>query len=261
MRTIWTTLVSAALLLISSVALAVDYRVGAGDRIELHVYGEPDLSRALTIDDSCHITVGLIGRVEVCRHTTTEIEELVASRLAEGFLVHPQVTVEVEEYRSQWIEVDGEVANRGRQWLEGPTTLSEVITAAGGPRAENVVDVTVYGANGEQHRYDLTELLREEPVYMRDGDRIILHPGRLVYVEGEVKKAGPITYKDGLTVTQALAMAGGPGDYANLRRVSVIRASGEKVRVNITKVNQGQMADVTLGPDDRLIIGRGLMTF
>ncbi len=64
-------------------------------------------------------------------------------------------------------------------------------------------------------------------------------------------------YRDGLTVTQALATAGGPGEYASLRRVSVLRANGEKLHLNLNRVNQGLEADVVMRPDDRLIVRRG----
>lgn len=245
-------------MLLSSNAIAStgDYRVGTGDVLSIHVYNEDDLSRDARVDSSCDMNVGLIGSVAVCGLTTTEVEAVLRERLADGFLVSPQVTVGVAEYHSQKVEITGEVQTVGRHWLEGPTSLLDVINSAGGPSADNVVDVIVVSANNEVRRFDLQELATDEPVYLADGDIIRLLPGRMVYVQGEVKTEGAVTYKEGLTLTQALATAGGPGEFANLRRVTLIRAGGEKLHVNVSKVNHGREADVVLMPDDRLIIRR-----
>jgi protein involved in polysaccharide export with SLBB domain len=244
------------LLALAGSASAADYRIGAGDKLSVVVYGESELTRELVVDDTCAVTVGLVGRVESCGKTTSELEAVLTEKWSKGFLVNPQVVVQVVSYRSQFVEVDGEVQRRGRQWLEGTTTLAEAITAAGGPRAENVVDVTLYSVDGTIRRFDLASLATAEPVYLRSGDRVSLNPGRLVYVQGEVQKEGPVVFRDGLTVSQALGMAGGPGDYANVRRVSVIRADGSQTHVNLSQINLGRAEDVVLGPEDRVIVSR-----
>lgn len=245
-----------SLTLLATPSFAADYRIGAGDKLSVVVYGEPELTRELVVDDTCAITVGLVGRMPACEQTTSELEAALVARWSEGFLVNPQVVVQVVQFRSQFVEVDGEVQRRGRQWLEGPTTLAEAITAAGGPRAENVVDVTLYSADGSSRSFELATLATMEPVYLKSGDRISLNPGRLVYVQGEVQKEGPVVFREGLTVSQAVGMAGGVGDYANSRKVTVLRADGTQVRVNLQQVNLGRAEDLVLGPEDRVIVAK-----
>jgi polysaccharide export outer membrane protein len=238
-------------------ARADEYRIGEGDGLAVQVYEEPTLSGEVVVSNECTVTLGLIGRVAVCGKTTDEVAAEVTSRYSGDFLVDPTVAVKVASYRSQRVDVLGEVARPGPQFLQGPTTLIEVVSLAGGPRSENVVVVDLLRADGSSQRYDLTELGGGEGVYVTRGDKVFLRPGEVVYVEGQIKRPGTVTLSEGLTVTQALALAGGASEYANLRQVLVRRADGTKSRVNILRINRGIDEDPVLGPDDRLIVPGG----
>ena len=237
-------------------ASAGEYRLGSSDVLDVHVYNQPDLSRSLTVDGGCNIFVGLVGSIRVCGLTATEVAEEVTRLLADGYLVAPQVTATVTGFNSQTVQVVGEVVDVGPVSLSDETSLLEVIQAAGGASAENIVEVRLIRPSGETIAYDLMSLLNSDPVPVAHGDVVQLMPGSMVYVQGEVKAEGPVVYRDGLTVSQALATAGGPGEFASMRRVSVLRASGERLHVNLSRVNQGLEADVVLLPEDRLIVRR-----
>lgn len=237
-------------------AEAAEYRVGRGDTLHVQVYEEPTLSGEVVVSDVCTVSLGLIGRVEVCGRTVSEIEADVVSRYDGTYLIDPTVAVKVVRFHSQRVDLLGEVARPGPQYLEGPTTLVEVLSLAGGARAENVVRVTIVHADGSESAYDLTALPTGEPVMVEDGDQVFLLPGDVVYMEGEIHKPGVVTLSAGLTVTQALAMAGGPTEYAVLRRVQVNRPDGSKVRVNIARVHRGDEADIPLTADDHVIVPR-----
>lgn len=239
-------------------ASAGEYRVGAGDALDIQVYDEPELSGEVRVTEGCTVSLGLIGRVAVCERTVGEIEQALTARYAGDFLVEPSIAVKVAEYRSQRVDVLGEVEDRGPIYLEGPTTLVEAISMAGGPNADNVVVVEVTSVDGTTVTHKLPKLLAAaEPILARPGDKISLQPGEVVYVEGEIRNPGTVVLSDGLTVTQALALAGGPAEYANLRRVLVRRADGDKVRVNVQRVHKGVESDVILAADDQLIVPRG----
>jgi protein involved in polysaccharide export with SLBB domain len=167
------------------------------------------------------------------------------------------VTIEVKDYGSQKVEVLGQITKRGHQYLDGSRSLLEVINNAGGPKELNVVDVEHFCAETKQSTvYSLAEPDVLSSIFVADGDRVTLRPGRMVYVDGEVAKPGEVPYREGLTVTQALAMAGGPGEYASLRRAFILHGNGKKSLVNIYKINLGKDEDVLLAPDDRLLISR-----
>jgi polysaccharide export outer membrane protein len=156
------------------------------------------------------------------------------------------------------VDVLGEVQKRGPVYLQGPTSLVEVISAAGGPSAENVVEVEVVSAGGASRTYDLHALTAAQTdVSVQPGDRIVLKPGKVVYVEGQLKRPGEVLLRDGLTVTQALALAGGPEEFANLRRVLVRRADGSQELVNVPRVHKGLAPDPVLRSDDHIVVPRG----
>lgn len=251
-------LVSLVAVVVGGRALAGEYRVGAGDVLQVQVYEEPDLGGQVEVASTCTVSLALVGAVEVCELTPPEIEAKVRAAYADGFLVSPTVSVRVLQHRSQRVDVLGEVQKRGPVYLERDTTLVEVISLAGGPLAENVVEVQVVSADGETRTYDLLELAADpDDVLVRPGDKILLQPGKVVYVEGQIRKPGAVTLRGGLTVTQALALAGGPDEFANLRRVLVRRADGSQVRVSVPRVHRGADADPELAAGDHVIVPRG----
>jgi polysaccharide export outer membrane protein len=244
-------------LCVAGSAGAEEYRVGEGDELNVQVFEEAGLSGDRVVSDECTLTLALVGRVPVCGLRTDEIEAELVRRYSAGFLVSPTVAVKVVGYRSQRIDVLGEVARPGPQFLQGPTTLLEVISHAGGARADNVVIVDLVRADGSSERFNLLTMAGGEGVWVQRGDKVFLRPGEVVYVEGQIKRPGAVTLAEGLTVTQALALAGGASEYANLRRVLISRSDGAKFRVNIQRINRGVDEDPVLGPDDRLIVPGG----
>jgi len=238
-------------------SFAQDYQVGAGDSVNVQVFDEGRLSGVTLVPSSCRIDVELIGAVAVCGRTTEDVAREIQARFASGFLVNPHVTVEIATYGSQKIEVRGAVKTPGIQVLAGVTSLSQAITAAGGPMGDNVVEVDVVRLDGTLKTYALSKLnLEVEPILLAAGDTIVLRQGRHVYVDGEVKTEGQVAYHEGLTVSQAVSLAGGPSQYAAARRVYILTADGKRLVVNLNRVRDGRDQDVLLNPDDRVTIPR-----
>jgi polysaccharide export outer membrane protein len=247
----------ATALLLAAAASASEYEVGPGDVLHVQVYDEADLTTDVEVSRECTVTLALVGRVEVCGHTLGDVERTLNALYADGYLKNPTVAVRVAQYHSQRVDVLGEVVQRGPIWLEGPTSLVEVISLAGGTKADNVVDVEVTSADGAVKRYDLRALTeRPDAVQVRAGDTVVLAAGEVVYVEGNVKKPGSVTMAEHMTVTQALALAGGPDDFADLRRVLVRHADGSQQRVNIQRVRRGRAEDFQVVPSDHIVVPR-----
>lgn len=238
---------------------AQEYRVGAGDTLDVQVFDEPRLSRETLVPSRCTIDVELIGTVEICGRTTLEIAADIHARFADGYLVNPHLIVSVTTYGSQKIEIRGAIKTPGIQVLTGPTALSQVITTAGGPQGDNVVEVEVVREDGSATTYTISRLnVGDEPVLVHAGDTVILRLGRHVYVDGEVKTEGQVPFHEGLTVSQAISLAGGPGVYASNRRVFILTGNGERKVVNLHRVREGREPDVLLKPDDRITLPRSL---
>lgn len=251
--------VAASVAFLASVpsARAGDYLLGPGDTVRLAVFGEPTLSRNLQIPATCQIDVELIGPVKACGRSPEAVAADISTRLADGYLVSPSVIVEIAEYGSQRVEVRGAAVTPGMRTLKGPTPLTEVIALAGGPAQPSVVQVEHVPAGGKATVYQLSQLYAvHDTVLVNGGDTVYLMPGRQVYLDGEVATEGPIAFREGMTVTQAVTLAGGPSEYASRRRVIVLRASGERVAVDLAAIRRGRIPDPALQPDDRITLPR-----
>ncbi|MFT7519194.1 MAG: polysaccharide export outer membrane protein [Kiritimatiellia bacterium] len=236
-----------------------NYKLGAGDTVKIEVYGEEGLSREARITSSCRVEVQLIGAIEVCGRTRGQVATDIRDRLAAGYLQQPTVFVDVSEYGSQRIEIKGAVKKPGVRVLEGPTSLSEAITLAGGPDSPNVMRVQLITEQGAIE-YSVADISNsKDPVWVQPGNTVILLPPVTVQVFGEVKTSGPVAYNSGMSVTEALGLAGGTTDLAGLNRAYVLRADGKtQVRINIRRIQRGQDADVLLQPNDQLVIRRSI---
>jgi polysaccharide export outer membrane protein len=245
----------------SASAYGQDYRIGIGDTISVSVFGEPQLSRVVMVPANCQIDVPLIGGLDVCGHSTREVAADVTARYADGYLVQPQVIVEVQTYGSQKVTVSGAVRKPGIELLIGPTTLSEVLASAGGTSGDNVVEVEVTRAGATVETYLIAQLdLMPIPVYVNGGDTVSVKPGSVVYVKGEVKSQGPIAWHEGLTVSQVVFLAGGIGEYG-AQRLYILRGSDldrQKIPVNLRAIEDGKKPDYAVLPDDQLTIRRSI---
>ena len=93
---------------------AADYVVGPQDVLTIQVFDQPDLGGKYTVEADGTFTFPLIGRVKAGGLTLRGFEKRLKKRLADGFFKNPQVTVAVEQYRSQRVFVMGEVRSPGR---------------------------------------------------------------------------------------------------------------------------------------------------
>ena len=107
-----------------------NYRIGIGDLLQVEVYNEPDLTKEVRVLTDGSISFPLLGILKAGKLTVGQLEEDIRRRLAQKYLVDPQVTVFVKEFSR--VYVFGEVKNPGSFPLYGKMTVFEVITLAGG---------------------------------------------------------------------------------------------------------------------------------
>ncbi len=106
------------------------YLLDTGDRLRVFVYGQPNLSRAYTVDHEGRITVPLIGYVEARGRTTSSVEQTIRHRLASEFVRDPEVTVDILQNRPFFIL--GEVKAAGQYPYVSGMTVETAIAIAGG---------------------------------------------------------------------------------------------------------------------------------
>jgi polysaccharide export outer membrane protein len=226
------------------------YIVGPNDVLGVKVLGEPELSTQYTVDADGTITFPFLQRVPVGGKTVAEIEYALRKGLDPDWIKNAQVSVVITSYRSRAIYVIGAVRNPSKYTIEGQTTLLEVIAQAGSftTNAAQTIIVTRYKegltgiiagtpvAPGDPRGAEILRVNREElsegklqaNIILQDGDTIFVPEAEKFYVMGMVKVPGQYVLQPGMTVRQAISMAGGLTDRGSDRRIKIIRKVNNK---------------------------------
>jgi polysaccharide export outer membrane protein len=130
-------------------ATIAPYRVDSGDRLRVTVFDQKDLTNTYSVDQAGYVAFPLIGTVAARGRTIQELEGQIAAQLQKGFLRNPDVSIEVDRYRS--IFVMGEVGQPGQYTYVPGMTVQNAIALAGGytPRALQANADVTRKINGE----------------------------------------------------------------------------------------------------------------
>jgi len=231
-----------------------EYQLGAGDLLRINVFGYPDMSADVRVDEAGSITYAYVGQLEVGGHSARDVETLVAQRLVNGgFIRSPQVSVLVADYRSQRVSVMGQVARPGPYPLRKASSVIDLLAEAGGVINPTAADeATLLRTDGSKISIDLYELFNGNPsqnIPVIAGDTIYVPNAPMIYIYGEVQRPGTMRLERGMTVLQALAAAGGITDRGSDRRIKIIRI----VNNRRTEVD-ARMTDI-IQPNDTIEVG------
>lgn len=228
------------------------YRIGARDLLLITVAGEDDLSGKFPVDADGMFTFPYLNRVKAAGLTAAELQAQLATLLRNGYLRNPQIRVEVDLFRSQSVMVIGEVRQAGKIPMTGPTmSLLEALVAAGSPTAQASTEIivrrrSVDGKEGEEIRVNRRDLeVGKTDVIIRDGDIINVPQAQRFYVDGYVRNPGYYVLEPGMTVQQAIALAGGLAERGSDRGITATRSvNGKNVAVDVKLEDKVQGNDV-----------------
>ncbi|OOG75929.1 hypothetical protein BLJAPNOD_03372 [Ensifer sp. M14] len=147
------------------------YRLDSGDRLRINVFEQAGLSGTYTVDQAGYVAFPLIGTVASRGHTLPELEGMIAAKLKQGYLRDPDVTIEVDRYRSVFIM--GEVGQAGQYAYVPGMTVQNAIAVAGGfsPRANQASADVTRKINGRiiTGRVPITDaVLAGDTIYIRE---------------------------------------------------------------------------------------------
>lgn len=111
-------------------AQELEYRLGSGDQLRITVFGQTDLSGNFEVGSDGSISMPLIGDVYAAQLTLQELESSIVAKLKPGYLINPQLSVEVASYRPFYII--GEVKNPGSYAYVGGMRVVNAVAMAGG---------------------------------------------------------------------------------------------------------------------------------
>lgn len=113
-----------------AVLAEADYHLGVGDTVSIAVFGEADLTQQAKIGESGRISYPFIGDVRVVGLTVRQLESELVKQLKSGYLVNPQVSVSVAQYRPFYI--NGQVKSPGSYAFQPGMTVRKAVSIAGG---------------------------------------------------------------------------------------------------------------------------------
>jgi polysaccharide export outer membrane protein len=236
----------------------------AGDLIEISVYNVPELATKSRINTDGNVYLPLIDYVHLAGLSSEEAEATIQKRLADGgFVKNPHVSLQVQESISQGASVIGEVARPGIYPVVGERRLFDLLSAAGGltERAGARLTVTHRDASERPTILALSRNLADTPqsnVGIQPGDTIIVSKADLVYVVGDVgRPSGFLMNTGGLTVLEAIALAGGTGKTANMGGARIIRKTSTgmtETPLHLKQILEAKAPDLPMQANDILFV-------
>ena len=251
------------------------YRIGFQDTLDIQVYRHGDLNRRVQVNPDGTINLFRLDQpiVAACK-TDIELANDIAKAYEKDYLRNPQVSVAVVERRSQVVTVIGAVKKPGSFFIDKRMQLLTILGFAEGPDIEHVGTRLVVFRPGSTTSCktgtvaspsdDKTQLfafkLKEveegkQTLWMEPGDVVSVQVSDRIYVYGNVNKQGIVEMKEPLTLTQALASAGGMKSATQLENIRVVRqkpGSTEHIETvyNFKEISKGKAPDPFLEPND-----------
>ena len=256
---------------------AEQYRIGPGDVLDIRVFNRPQLSRdAVRVDARGVIRMPLIeADIHAACLTEVELAQVVASGYLK-YLRNPQVIVFIKEFQSQPVAVIGAVNSPGQFRLQRQVRLLELLAFANGPaeragRTVQIIHTTdpsicqkTATLNPDDEvastfvSYKLRDTLEGEDganPYVRPGDIISVLDADQVYVIGNVFQPRAIPLREPITVSRAVAMAGGEQRDSKRDRVRIVRqppggAAKQEIYVDLGAIEKQKAEDIVLQAND-----------
>lgn len=256
----------------SSQEATMDYKIGPKDLLEIRVIGHEDASTTVRVSEDGLIYMPYLKEVQVGGFTKIQLERKLEELLAERYFQNPQVTIFIQEYRSNIVSIIGAVNSPGEYELIGRQTLMDIISKAGGPTGEEGKEIIVFrrlpDGNNTSLKVSRDGLLDEgDPelnIPLQPGDVINVPIDRMVhiFVTGEVRNPGMLEVKKSdlpnFTLIKAIAQAGGFAERAAKGGIKIIRRNEDgreqTIKVDAKDIEKGKKPDVQLFADDVVIV-------
>jgi polysaccharide export outer membrane protein len=240
--------------------------IGPGDLLDISEFHTPEFHSSVRVSPTGSVTLPMVNDVHLEgldeQSAAHAIEEAL---LAQGMLLHPQVSVVVTAYVGQDVSVLGEVTHPGVYPYTLHHRMLDLISAASGlsPAAGRLVNVFHRGDPKTPHPVVLdpsgTDTSTEHNPELAPGDTLQVSRAGLVYVIGDVVRPGgfAVDPAQGLTVVQALSLAWGPSENAASGRALLIREQkgGRTITtLNLNHMLHGQEPDQPIRDRDILFL-------
>jgi polysaccharide biosynthesis/export protein len=250
------------------------YRIGPGDVLNIRIYSKPQLARdAVRVEGTGMIRMPLIeSDIQAACRTEGELAREISSRYAK-FYKNLQVDVFIKEYHSKQVAIIGAVNDQSRFELQRRVRLLELLTYAKGPSPKAGQTINIVHSQsaslcqapdeGDEiargfSSYRLSDTLRGEPSanpYLEGGDIVTLPEADQVYIVGNVFTPLTIALKEPITLSRAIAMAGGLKQDTKKDKIRIVRqepgsSTKKEIVVDLYAIEKRRAEDPTLSAND-----------
>jgi len=146
-----------------------NYRLGAGDKMKITVYGEQDLSGEFLVSANGRVQFPLLGEVQAAQLTAQEFAKALTAELGAKYLRNPRVSIEIQNYRPFYIS--GEVNKPGEYVYESGLARHGAVALAGG-----------YTYRAKESDVYIRRMGSESETSMRVTGQIKIYPGDVVRI-------------------------------------------------------------------------------
>ena len=242
-------------------------RLDVGYQLELEVFGVPEMSSSLRVDDDGNVIVPLIGAIHVAGDTLREAEKAIAHELvAKEMINSPNVHLKINAFASSAVTVSGEVQSPGKLQLLAPRPLLAVLADAGGETAaagghveihhpqpggpEKIVEISyAHGKNSAE----------AEKALVSPGDTVYVPRAGVIYVLGAVNRPGGYLMVNGgtLDLPQAVALAMGVSNVGSSKSVVVVRKRDGQIgefHLRLDEMQRGKAETFALTDGDMVYV-------
>ena len=180
-------------------ATADTYALSPGDRLNILVFREPDLSaEAIVIGPEGTIALPLVGKLQAASLTTDQLAQDIESRLDIAGLRRPDVSVNVADFASHMVTVEGGVEEPGVYQFTPGAKLSSALALAKGPnRVAKLREIVVFRESGSQisiAKFDYHAVRQGtmiDPI-LQPGDRVVVGISGLSQLWQDIIRALPV---------------------------------------------------------------------
>lgn len=249
----------------------------SGDKINIQVFREPELSGSFTVNNASKFTYPLLGDIYVDGLSLEDLKNFLVDSLSREYLVNPQIQIIFEDSPSKSVAILGQVTRPGTYILTPNLSLLRLVSQVGGflnTASMNNIKIVRMDKKGKKisAQVDMQSIMRGET------EDVMLMPGDMVFVDkmdekkdeakkeiieqvsilGQISRPGNYNYTPNMTLVRLISEAGGFTSLAAQNRVKIVRAAKDgperSIQVDMHKVLEGKEKDVPLEPKDLVVV-------
>jgi polysaccharide biosynthesis/export protein len=249
----------------STATVPPDYIINPGDKIVISLAGSVEGSVEREVDTNGSVYLSGVGSIQVAGVRYGDLRDRISAAIGRQYRGY-SVSVGIKELRGIRVYVTGFANNPGAFTISSLSTMANAVLQAGGPSGGGSFrSVKLYRNGQEVADFDLYELLRGgnriNDAVLQNEDVLFIPPaGQQVAVIGSVHEAAIYEARQGESIEQMLAAAGGPNTLGDPSRVILYR-TGDPSQPGPREVMRAQAAETVVQAGDILqILSRGSLT-